>query len=311
MPVNVQKVQHPDYGTCISLDNGAAELLVTVDYGPRILHFTLSGEKNMLLYDKSIGLGGDTEAYDRTFYPGARFHFHGGHRLWVSPEAFPDTSYPDNDPVDYEINGNTVTLTCKPQCHNNVQYRFAISMDDTAPAVTIVHKVTNVADKPKTFAPWGITVMDRGGLEIMPMNIKDTGLLANRTISVWPYTDLSCVRSHFTDRYFTLRQNPEITRAFKLGFDNEAGWACYVNHGLVFIKRYNHVVGGSYPDNGCSYETYTNNNILEMESLGEIKEYAPGETAEHTEHWALSRASREPDPKDEASIEAFIKEYVG
>lgn len=311
MAVNIQKIQHPEYGTCISMENGAAELLVTLDYGPRILHFTLSGEKNMLLVDKELALGGSGEAFDRTFYKGAHFYFRGGHRLWVSPEAYPDTSYPDNDPVDYEIGGNTVRLTCKPQVHNDVQYRFEITMDDTAPSVTILHKVTNVSNAPKTFAPWAITVMDKGGLEIVPMNTKDTGLLANRIISVWPYTNLSCRRSSFTDHYFTLRQNPEIERAFKIGFDNEAGWSCYINHGMLFKKSYNHVVNGSYPDNGCSYETYTNNNILELETLGELKEFGPGETAEHIEKWELMRVDGEPDTHDDASIAAFVKKYIG
>lgn len=310
MAVEIKKIQHPDYGTCVSVSNGSAQLLATLDYGPRILHFSLNGEKNMLLYDKSLTLGGEGEAFDRTFYKGARFCFRGGHRLWVSPEAFPDTSYPDNDPVDCEIKDETVVLTCKPQVHNKVQYRFEITMHQTAASVTITHKITNVADKPRTFAPWGITVMDKGGLEIVPMNTKDTGLLANRAISVWPYTNLSCSRAQFTDHYFTLRQNPKIERAYKIGFDNEAGWACYVNHGMVFKKSYTHVVGGSYPDNGCSYETYTNNHILEMETLGELREVAPGETAEHTEHWTLTRADSVPDVFDEASVAAFVKQYV-
>ncbi len=311
MAVEIQKIAHQIYGNCISLQNGAAELIVSLDYGPRILHFTLAGEKNMLLNDNELTLFTSGENFDRTFYKGARFIMRGGHRLWISPEADPDTSYPDNDPVAYETCGSTVHLTCVPQIHNNVQYRFEITMHDTAPSVTIVHRVTNVSDQPKTFAPWGITVMDKGGLEIVPMNTKDTGLLANRTISVWPYTDLSCSRAHFTDRYFTLRQDPEIKRAYKVGFDNEAGWACYINHGMLFKKSYTHVAGGVYPDNGCSYETYTNNAILEIESLGELREYAPGQTAQHTELWELARVAAAPDPRNEQSIEAFVKQYIG
>ncbi|MFA9380519.1 MAG: hypothetical protein ACERKO_05610 [Acetanaerobacterium sp.] len=311
MSVEIQKIQHEVYGSCLYLHNGAIELMVTLDYGPRILHFALAGEKNMLYNNNDPALRNSGEQFDQTYYKGAYWHTYGGHRLWVSPEVYPDTYYPDNDPVTYELCEGTVKLTCAPQIHNDVQYRFEITMDEAAPKVAILHRITNASGAPKTFAPWSITVMDQGGLEIVPMNTKNTGFLANRVISVWPYTNLACKRTAFSDRYFTLRQDPKIERAFKIGFDNEAGWACYVNHGALFQKSYTHVEGGSYPDNGCSYETYTNNFILEMETLGQLREYAPGETAEHTERWSLAPVTAVPDPHDGDAVDAFVKRYIG
>ena len=40
---------------------------------------------------------------------------------------------------------------------------------------------------------------------------------------------------------------------------------------------------------GCSFETFTNNEFLEIETLGPMTKLLPGETVEHTEHWALFR----------------------
>ncbi len=311
MSVKTQPIAHPEYGKCILMENGAVELMATLDYGPRIIHFALAGGKNMLLFDKDHLLTGSGEDFDKAYYPGAKFYLRGGHRLWRSPEHDPETSYPDNDPVEYTVDGSTVTLHCAKQIHNNVQYRFEIAMDATAPNVSIAHYITNVSDTAMIFAPWTITVMDQGGVEIVPMNTTSTGLLQNRTISVWPYTNLACKRGTFMERYFLLRQNPDIQRAYKLGFDNEAGWAGYVNHGALFVKHYTHVPGGSYPDNGCSYETYTNNVILEMETIGQLLKYAPGQTAEHTEHWSLKPIADAPDFADEQSVASFVAEYVG
>jgi hypothetical protein len=45
----------------------------------------------------------------------------------------------------------------------------------------------------------------------------------------------------------------------------------------------------TYPDFGCSFETFTNNEFLEIETLGPMTKLLPGQTVEHVEHWALFR----------------------
>jgi hypothetical protein len=44
-----------------------------------------------------------------------------------------------------------------------------------------------------------------------------------------------------------------------------------------------------YPDFGCSFETFTNNEFLEMETLGPLARVAPGQVAEQVEHWSLHK----------------------
>jgi hypothetical protein len=44
-----------------------------------------------------------------------------------------------------------------------------------------------------------------------------------------------------------------------------------------------------YPDFGCSFETFTNHEVLELETLGPLTRVAPGETVELVEDWGLYR----------------------
>ncbi|WP_071553849.1 hypothetical protein [Neomoorella thermoacetica] len=67
-----------------------------------------------------------------------------------------------------------------------------------------------------------------------------------------------------------LKQDPKISNPFKLGIANQDGWSIYLNHGNLFIKRFNHQFNVRYPDYGISYETYMNNYMLEMESLSPL-----------------------------------------
>ena len=70
------------------------------------------------------------------------------------------------------------------------------------------------------------------------------------------------------------------------------------------------VEGGNYPDGGCSFETYTCKNFLEMESLGELATVAPGESVDHVEHWELRTVEEGFDPRDEYSVNNFAKKYI-
>ena len=94
----------------------------------------------------------------------------------------------------------------------------------------------------------------------------------------------------------------------KFGINNEHGFALYFHHGELFVKMFDPVIGGRYPDGGMCFETYTNPLFLEMETLGELKTVAVGETITHTERWALYREAV-PAPTDEA-IDSIRKTYV-
>jgi hypothetical protein len=66
-----------------------------------------------------------------------------------------------------------------------------------------------------------------------------------------------------------------------------AGWGAYVNRGHLFLKEFQYEEDALYPDGGCSIEVYTDERILELESLSPLHLVEPGETISHTEAWSL------------------------
>lgn len=301
--------EYLNFGNCLEIANDKVSLLVTTDVGPRIIRCSLVGsDTNMMKNDIDRDTQQSGDLFDRYYYKGATWYIYGGHRLWMSPESLPETYFPDNSPVKYEITENGAVFKPDPQMANGVQYVIEVSLNGND--VTIDHYITNISDDAKRFSPWALTVLNKGGLEIIPQNTTDTGLLANRKVIMWPYSNMADERVYFGKNYITLRQDENVKQAFKLGLDNEHGWAMYVLKDTVFIKKYTHFAGKDYEDFGVSFETYTNEFILEMETLGYISTVQPNKTALHTETWSLCKNTGTPDPRDEVEIDKFVKQYI-
>lgn len=284
----VSEQQYGSWGRCAYVTDGIVELYITLDFGPRIIRFGLVGGENELLEDTDCAVFNDevADTYGKFGKTGI-WKIYGGHRLWVSPELHPACYYPDDEPVAYEKVENGVRLTPPQQKYTNLQMVITVTLQDGK--VSILHEITNKGAFPVQLAPWALTVMAKGGKEFVPMPERDAGFLANRTMSLWSYTDLSDPRVTWGKKFIGLQQDPTATdrSPFKVGINNEDGYAVYFNHHNMFVKAYSPVLSGNYPDGGVSYETYTNQHILEMETLGELQNLSPEETMTHTETWAL------------------------
>ena len=80
-------------------------------------------------------------------------------------------------------------------------------------------------------------------------------------------------------------------RAFKIGLRHPEGWAAYVLGDHLFIKSVPLIDDATYPDMGSNFETFTNSEFLELETLGPLQSLSAGEVLVHTESWVVFPAS--------------------
>ena len=306
--ITVEKTTYGNWGNCLKMSNGTIELYATLDFGPRIIRFGVIGSGNMFFENTDRSISESGEAF-QVFGENKAWFIYGGHRLWTSPEMMPRSYYPDNDPVAYEVIGNdTIKLTPPPQKWNQYQMELTLTMHEDN-SVEVDHTITNIAAWNVELAPWALTVLSQGGLEVIGQPDRPTGLLGNRIMALWPYTKMNDYRVTWGEKYITLRQDTKADCAFKFGLNNEKAYAAYFNHGDLFIKRHFPVLNGNYPDGGMSFETYTNQNFLEMETLGETKNIVPGEAISHKEVWQLYKGVERPENNEEA-IDKILKPYI-
>lgn len=304
--VILETINHDTWGKCISLSNGLVDLLVTLEFGPRIIRYGIMDQENMFWEDIEENFSLEVE------YKGLgreKFVARGGHRLWVSPEKMPRTYYPDNQKIEWEQIENGIIIRSEEEIFTHIQKEIEIKMDPQSSKITVIHRITNRGAWPIKFAPWAISSMAPGGREIIPQPVRDTGLLANRVLALWPYSNMQDRRVYWGKKYIILDQDPSIEEPFKFGINSDAGWGAYFNHNCMFVKRYIPKENVEYPDFGVSYETYTNGYFLEMETLGELKVTEPGETVEHVETWELFKDVERPG-RDEDQIDNLVKKYI-
>jgi len=306
--VSVKEIESfKDYGKCVSISNGVIEALVTVDLGPRIISFGYIGGQNFMCAEREALGGRGDEAFEDFFGKGRKWENFGGHRIWLSPESYPETYTPDDKPVKYEATDTGAKFYAEPDSEIGVVKSMEILMDEDDTNIQVKMQVKNIAEKPMDFAIWALSVCAAGGTLIVPTNTNDTGLLPNRKIIVWPYTDMTNDRIYLGKKYVTVRQDVTAKEPMKLGFDLNCGTAYYVLGKEVLCKKYdtNHP-DGNYPDGGCSFETYTNEVMLEFETLGELKTVKPGEISEHIEAWSLCKTDDTIDFKNDTDIDALL-----
>ncbi|MBN2501130.1 MAG: hypothetical protein JXB38_10160 [Anaerolineales bacterium] len=293
----MEKVAYQGWENCYKLSNGKVELIITGDIGPRLIRFGFVGGENEF--------GEFTDMVGKT--GGDEWRIYGGHRFWHAPEDKVRTYYPDNDPVEVTDMGAFVRVVQRTEGTTGIQKELDIYLSDTEAQVKVVHRLRNHNLWPVELAPWGVSVMATGGVAIVPLPPRgshEENLLPANTLTFWPYVDMSDSRWTWGHKYVMLRQDVGMTAPQKFGAMGLEGKAAYARNGHLFIKTFPYIAEAAYPDFNCAVEVFTNEQFLEVETLGPVVNLMPGGTVEHVEQWYLF--DDVPLPTNEAEVEAHV-----
>ncbi len=258
------------------IDLGDMEATVALDGGPRILGYVRRGGPELF-----ARLPGEVIEHPSV----GTFAFLGGHRLWRAPEIPAVTYEPDDRPVVIDRFESGCRLTGAPDRDGVVK---VIALRQLGKRTAVDHTLRNEGIRTLRLAPWAITMMVPGGTAVLPQSSKPTdpdGVLPNRSVALWPYTDPS--EAQFRQDEIRIHASRRPTRT-KLGQPNRRGWLAYVLGDDVFVKWSPlHEDTLEYPDLGSSVECYRDSRFLELESLGPLVSLEPSQAVHHREVWSL------------------------
>jgi hypothetical protein len=262
---------------CLKLDNGVVSLWLITSAGPRIIGFSLPEGGNVLvqLPDITLPAGGDQV-----------YRLRGGHRLWHAPEDPVRTYVPDDLPPVIEEIERGVCATQPVENITGIEKQICVTLPDERPRAVVEHTLTNRGLLPVELAPWAITQLKPGGLGVLPQPTADTGLLPNRQLALWPYTDINSPHIHWGNRFIFIEAKLQ-DEALKIGWANPDGWLAYAVDNTLFVKEAPYQAGAEYFDYGSSSECYCGEAFIELETLGPRVTLQPGESTTHREVWSL------------------------
>jgi hypothetical protein len=291
--VTVETVAYQGWKNNLRVSNKDAEIIVTLDVGPRILSYRLQGGKNIFKeYPEQLGKSGENAWMIR-----------GGHRLSIAPEDPKRSHVPDNGPVTFKmLDKATGLVRLTADTVNGISKEMDVSLAPAGSRVKVVHRIKNVGKNPVELAPSAVTVLAPGGVEIIPepprrnypkdpSKASPADYAPDRFIVFWPYFSFLNQGWNFGVKYITLwpsltRQGPKYGPT-KVGMRHRIGWVAYLNGGDLFVKRFEYEPDKTYPYGGCNLATFADADMLDIEALGPLVQLAPGGTVEHTETWDL------------------------
>ena len=299
--VTIEKIAYAGWPNCYRVSNGEVELIVTSDVGPRIIRYGYVGGQNLFVeLEEDLGQTG-----------GENWRLYGGSRLWVGPEDRVYSYGADNDPVEIQISGKTLSAQA-PVENTGVQKRIEVELAEDSGTVRVRYGLTNRTIWPLRIATWVLTMMARGGVAVTTLPPRGTHpeiLAPTNPLIVFAFTNMSDPRWSWLEKYIVLRQDPNNSDPEKIGLFNPATRGAYLLNGELFVKKFEASPEGEYPDMGSSFEAFTNERFLELETLGPIRTLRPGESLEHLEVWSLHRPVS-VDRWDDAELDRALAPFL-
>ena len=269
------------------LTNGEVEVVVSTEFGPRVLEYRRRGGEN------AFGVLPNAPGKPT---PWGEWHIRGGHRLWHAPEDPVRTYWPDNDPVKVRGGEREATFTQPIEQNTLIEKEIAIELG-AGSTVRVTHRMRNHGAFDAHLALWALSVMRTGVVAVIPQPPFESfpdALGPARPLVTWSYTRMNDPRFGWGDRFIRVRQDPRISAPQKIGAYDVIGVVGYASYGELFVKMHT-PMPGTHTDFGCNAEAFVNDGFLELETLSPMVTIAPGAQAEHVEVWNLLPLAGEDD----------------
>ncbi len=267
----------------VELSIGPYRIATTANYGPRIVGVWRGESPDMLArLPKHLGI---------ELPGGGIYRFRGGHRLWAAPEVPAVTYAQDDRRCEVTTTTNGLNINALADAAGLAKEIRVGLIDD---ALVVDHRLTNDGIADVMVAAWGITQFQLGGTAVLPIGgtLPSTGPQADRSVVVWPYTDMTDRRLSWMDRGVLVDASPGPK--LKIGSGPRPVRLGYLMDGYLFTKTIPSAGEGDYPDRGAVGQIFVNEHFCELESVGPVRTLSPGSSISTRERWEITECADLP-----------------
>lgn len=270
--VNVLEINYKNYGKCLRIANDIVEAIVAIEFGIRIVKYGYIGGRNH--FRENILENG---CQDKDF---------GGHTFEYVTDENSSFNFGKSE-VKYELISQGIRFI---QSIDNVTYTqkiVDIVFEFESSRVDVIHKVHSLNPFNISLAVCGITSMDKGGIEVVPLHCKSGFNFPSRSLIFWPYSNLKDSRVYLGEKYVAMKVCETNIQDFRIGFNTGLDYALYYNDKELFVKKFCISDTGEYPNKGCVYESFISKDVIEMRANSPVCCIDRYGYIEHRESWSL------------------------
>lgn len=289
MKINMKEINSEEFGHCLEITNENTEILVTIEYGPRIVSIRKNNGKSLIYCGKDEVFG--------------RCH---GHKMRITLEKSTNAIYCDNRAVVYSVLEDGVKFVQTLTEPIPLEFSMSILPDAGNGEVHIIHTVSNKSKETAKLSIYTETPFLHEGFVYVPQSLVPEKEKPAKVLTLWNGVDWTDERLYIGKKYITVSKGENPVR-LKIGSNNTSGTCGYINQKQAFIKTYIHNIGALYPFCSCSTFATSGQEYLSIQTSSPFYRLAPGETANHTEIWTFQNLDsmiyfNEEEKLDEFSI---------
>lgn len=286
--LNVKEITTEEFGHCVQISTADIQIVVTIDYGPRIVSVSTPSEPNLVYF------GRDKE-YNRCH----------GHKMSLVPDHAAGGFYCDNSPVMYSPLDDGVKFVQAISSPVPLEVSMDIIPEGDSKSLMVVHSVLNKSKEPVKLSIHTETPLMKDGFIFVPQSNIAESDRPSRILTLWNDSKWSDRRLYIGNQYVTVHTE-NIPSKLKIGSNNTAGWCGYINGVHSFIKRYIHNRTALYPHCHCSTYATARKDYVSIQTESPFYRIEPAEIARLVENWIFPVSDYICTPTDENAIDNFI-----
>ncbi len=286
--MEIEQVEFSGSPNCYACRIGDKSLVITADFGPRIISLAAGGGPNVLFVDEGRGMGS------------GGWLLYGGHRLWIAPETR-STYAPDNGQCRVESDGGRLTVTTLDEA---LMLEKSITVSERGGDFLVAHTAVNRSDTLVVGAIWALTCVVPRCTVFFPWGTGGDWDL--KKIVYWKRwmnhtTDVGGSQYIPTDDLFLVR--PDGSEG-KVGTSGTEGFIGVAGADYTFVKRFDRIASAPYYDEDCAVQCYTCADFVELETLSPTYTLFPNRPVIHEEEWIVRATA--VDPADGQAVRRLI-----
>lgn len=256
-------------GNAVRMTTDEIELLVSIEFGPRILHVSRPGMPNLLQMPDSAGQPG-------------------GHSMYFLPERKNRNFQQDDVPVKWKREEDGVRFNAPVDQKSKLQPQLIVSREGQD-SVKIIHRLYNHTAWPIEYSIVARGFMAGRGIAVVPAAAQNFGTsCAVASIALWPGATLGSEGAKIQDNFLFMQSGLKDAEDEdnRIGLYNPEAWIAWKSEGQVLYRRFADAPG-LYPNfnSRCSVHAFHGNLILE--SFSPLAKVEPDSYLSHEEIWTV------------------------